>query len=150
MGYTTRFTGSISLSRKLTLKEAKRWLDTCEEIYEGDVSLKPNRPDSGYLQWVPSESLDGIVWDEGEKFYLYAEWLSWVIDKLIKPWDITANGKIGWSGEDAIDTGLIEVVDNDVIVTTTDALKVSSHSPLTRIKLAEMAIESIGEASDDT
>ena len=142
MGYTTSFMGCIALSRKLTLREAKRWLDVCDEISEGDTSLKPNTPAS-YLQWVPTETLDGIVWDEQEKFYRYAEWLQWVIDYFLRPWIIAANGVIAWSGEDVDDHGQIEVVANNINIIKHDALGVDYLRPLTRDKLADLAIESI-------
>ena len=142
MGYTTEFLGSISLSRKLTLREAKEWLDIYDGIFDSQPTSLDPRPD-GYLQWLPTETLDGIVWDGEEKFYDYPEWLLWAIEKFIEPQGIIANGVIVWSGEDADDHGQLEVTDNKIKTIRADKDNYSYLSPLTRIKLAEMAIKSI-------
>ena len=75
MGYTTKFTGCIKLSRALTLKEAKELLEIA------DLDRAEAREITGtdaYLQWVPTETLDGIVWDGNEKFYEYVPLLRWL------------------------------------------------------------------------
>jgi hypothetical protein len=69
MGYTTEFTGAIGLSRKLTMAEAKELLEIDET---GTITGIRE-----YFQWVPSETLDQIVWDGNEKFYKYTEQLEW-------------------------------------------------------------------------
>ena len=72
--------------------------------------------------WVPHydecEGTHAIIWDGGEKFYDYIEWLEYLIENFLEPWGITINGTVRWYGEDRGDEGKIIVVDNDV---TTEA-----------------------------
>jgi hypothetical protein len=67
-----------------------------------------------WCQW----RVDGnkLVWDGGEKFYDYVEWLNYLIAKFFKPWGYTLNGEIKWFGEDSSDLGIIVVVNNEVSV----------------------------------
>ena len=67
-----------------------------------------------WCQWTPEEDLGAIVWDEGEKFYNYVEWLEYLIDHFLAPWGIVVNGSVEWRGEDWGDTGTISVEDNEV------------------------------------
>ncbi|MCO5338561.1 hypothetical protein [Delftia tsuruhatensis] len=136
MGYTTRFTGALALSRALTMQEAKTLLEFNQEpdLIQGD---KPN----SYLQWVPSEDLSHIVWDEGEKFYDYNEWMTWLIRHL-DGIGIKVNGHLYWVGEDRTDTGEIAVIDSQMTVTPNKKAAMK-QKPLTLNKLGEMALEQI-------
>lgn len=138
MGYTTKFTGAIQLSRKLTMAEAKRIL----EINEEPKTLKDKKPNDGYMQWVPTESLDQIVWDENEKFYDYIPWMRWMCE-LLKSWGIAANGTLYWSGESAGDTGTILVKDNEVQAMEHTKPQPSQSGPLTLDALREMALDQL-------
>ena len=105
MGYTTKFTGCINLSRALTLKEAKELLEIA------DLDRAEAREITGtdaYLQWVPTETLDGIVWDGNEKFYEYVPLLRWLCGWL-KERGIEANGELLWAGDETDDRGRIAV-----------------------------------------
>lgn len=68
--------------------------------------------------WEISEDGTELMWDGGEKFYNYVEWLEWIINKFFNPWKIKANGTIYWYGEDREDLGKIKVRDNEVFVFT--------------------------------
>lgn len=85
----------------------------------GDV-VDYNRPPASqpglWCQWTASDAGDAIVWDEGEKFYSYVEWLEYIIKHFIAPWGYTLNGTVQWSGEDSDDIGHIVVADNVVRV----------------------------------
>lgn len=134
MGYTTKFTGQINLSRPLTMGEAKNLLEIRE-----DPDLAPGCPDS-YLQWVPTDDLAGIVWDEGEKFYEYVEWMRWLCDHLTML-DVRANGILVWSGEETGDTGTLTVTDNQVEISKGAKPPKAKARPLTLDRLARMALE---------
>ena len=67
-----------------------------------------------WCQWVPSDLGQHIEWDGSEKFYDYIEWLEYIIEKFLAPWGYVLNGSVEWKGEDYIDLGLIEVVNNKV------------------------------------
>lgn len=140
MGYTTKFSGTFNLSRPLTILEAKTLMD----IY-GEADANKVQEVFGvrtYLQWVPNETLDGIVWDGEEKFYDYEELLlaplGWLGERGIR-----VNGRVFWAGEDAKDTGELKV-ENSVLSSSRN-LKLSERSskPLTPAKLAKMALEMV-------
>jgi hypothetical protein len=84
--------------------------------------LDHNEPPEGqpglWCQWIAVEDDDAyytrIEWDGGEKFYKYVEWLEYIIEHFLKPWDRVLNGEVQWFGEDHGDTGIIVVKDNEV------------------------------------
>lgn len=63
-----------------------------------------------WCQWV----IEGneLVWDGGEKFYNYIEWLHYLIDNFFDPLGYELTGDIMWEGEDSDDCGTIHVVNN--------------------------------------
>jgi hypothetical protein len=70
-----------------------------------------------WCQWIPNEDGSAILWNGGEKFYNYVEWLSYIIDNFLIPWGYVLNGTVTWQGEDEEDRGIISVADNTVTVT---------------------------------
>ena len=142
MGYTTKFTGCINLSRALTLKEAKELL----EIADLDrAKVREITSIEAYLQWVPTETLDGIVWDGNEKFYEYVPLLRWLCGWL-KERGIKANGELLWAGEETLDRGHIVVSSNEVEVIEGQRIETKSGSPLTLKRLGEIALHQALEA----
>lgn len=137
MGYNTKFSGALKLSRALALTEAAVILEANEDP---DTITGPHP--SSYMQWVPSETLDHIVYDGNEKFYNYVEWLQWLLDHLIT-FGVTANGTLYWSGEDVDDTGTIEVVESVVTVNERESSARDSHTPLTLQALQAMALAAL-------
>jgi hypothetical protein len=84
-----------------------------------DVSIKNyNDPPVGqpglWCQWVPNADGTQIVWDGGEKFYYYVEWLEYVVSRFLSPWGYKLNGEVTWEGEDGSDRGMILAKDNVV------------------------------------
>lgn len=138
MGYTTKFTGSVSLSRALTIAEARVLL----EANEDNEATKALFGKNNYLQWVPTESLDAIVWDGNEKFYDYIDLMGDVCAWL-KARDITANGELYWAGESADDRGTLTVKDNEVTADKGATAKKRAGKPLSLSKLAEMALDQV-------
>lgn len=57
-----------------------------------------------------------IVWDEGEKFYNYVEWLDYLIKSFLIPWGYVLDGEVQWRGEDWDDNGTIRVENNVITV----------------------------------
>jgi hypothetical protein len=80
--------------------------------------LDYNEPPAGqpglWCQWTPSEDRTAIVWDGGEKFYSYGEWLEYLIEHFLGPWGYVLNGEMRWLGEADEDRGTIRVADNVV------------------------------------
>jgi hypothetical protein len=67
-----------------------------------------------WCKWAPSEDHTAILWDEGEKFYDYIEWLEYLIQHFLVPWGYVVNGEVHWVGEDDLDRGTITVRHNVV------------------------------------
>jgi hypothetical protein len=67
---------------------------------------------------VPNDDGTAIVWDGGEKFYEYVDWIEYLINNFLQPWGYVLNGEVEWFGEDRDDRGLI-VVDNNAVSTKT-------------------------------
>jgi hypothetical protein len=78
--------------------------------------LDYNEPPTGqpglWCQWVVDE--DSLQWNGGEKFYMYTEWLVYMIEHFFKPWGYTLNGTVTWQGEESADRGKLIVKDNNV------------------------------------
>lgn len=81
-----------------------------------DYNAPPEGQPGLWCQWVPSAEGDSILWDDGEKFYAYIDWIEYLVEHFIKPWGYKLNGVVYWTGEDNEDHGMIEIVDN--LVTT--------------------------------
>ena len=81
-----------------------------------DYNNPPAEQPGLWCQWVPTDDGYAIVWDEGEKFYNYVEWLEYLVKHFLAPWGYLLNGVVSWQGEDGDDVGRICVIDNDVTV----------------------------------
>lgn len=138
MGHTTQFSGSVKLGRKLTMAEAKELL----EIATSDEAEKLTGI-KAYFQWVPSQDLEHIVWDQNEKFYSYVEQLKWLCGDWLEQRGILANGVLYWQGEDTGDTGTITVTANSVVAHPADKPTTKSPKPLTMRGLQEMALAQV-------
>ncbi len=124
MGYTTYFNGEFKLDKPL-FPAHREILESLSKDSPPSSSVQahilstpilpndPDRPDS-WCDWIPSEDGTAIVWDEGEKFYNYVEWLDYIIAKYLAPWEYVLNGEVSWEGEDSDDFGIIKVVDNKI------------------------------------
>ena len=66
-----------------------------------------------WCNWCLGEDERSIVWNGGEKFYSYVEWMKYIVDELVdRGYNLT--GDINWEGEDECDTGTIMVRNNIV------------------------------------
>jgi len=86
---------------------------------DDDESVKEsNHPPAGqpglWCQWVPNNGGTAIIWDGGEKFYDYVDWIEYLIENFLKPWGYVLNGEVEWIGEDSNDRGMI-VIKNNVV-----------------------------------
>lgn len=85
--------------------------------YRGEQDIwGSNRYPSCYCQWVLSSDHSDLIWDGGEKFYNFVGWLKYLIAHFFKPWNVSLNGVIDWSGEDPSDSGTLVVTNNDITV----------------------------------
>lgn len=80
-----------------------------------------------WCQWTPNEDGTAIIWDGGEKFCNYVEWISYLIENFLEPWGYKLNGEVKWSGEERGDLGAITVKDNQVTVRKLEATSASQR-----------------------
>lgn len=76
----------------------------------------PKDQPSLWCQFIPSKDGKEIIWDQGEKFYNYIEWIKYLIIHFIEPWGYKLNGSVKWMGEDPRDVGIINIKDNQIEV----------------------------------
>lgn len=81
------------------------WKETGLQLMPYSV---PSRRQPGlWCQWIPTEDRTAIVFDEGEKFYRYVEWLEYLVKQFLTPWGYGLEGDVYWRGEAYSDVGLI-------------------------------------------
>jgi hypothetical protein len=92
-------------------------LDMGSRINRSDYIVDYNRVPPGvpglWCQWVVDDQ-GNINWDGNEKFYNYLEWLSFLMERYLKPWGYTLEGTVDWQGEDDDDFGRIIVSKNEI------------------------------------
>lgn len=80
--------------------------------------LDANKPPEGqpglWCQWIPNEEGTALIWDAAEKFYMYVDWLKYLIEHFFAPWGYTLSGEVTWRGQESEDRGTIHVKDNKV------------------------------------
>lgn len=108
MGYTTDFSGSVSIEPPLNDEErdfinkfsSTRRMERTKGPYFVDGTgmagqgrdkdiVNFNSPPDGqpglWCQWVISDDGASIEWDGNEKFYESPEWMAYIIDHFLKP-----------------------------------------------------------------
>lgn len=82
-----------------------------------DYNQQPRTQPGLWCQWIiPEDDYATIVWDGGEKFYSYVEWLEYLIENFLKPNGYIVNGTVYFDGEAPQDAGSIIVKDNVIDV----------------------------------
>jgi hypothetical protein len=116
MGYTTNFDGVFKFNKPLD----KTMIDFLIKFSETRHCSEENhnKPPLGqpglWCQWTPSSDGTQLVWDGGEKFYNYIEWLEYLIDNVLTPKGYKLTGDVRWRGEDFDDIGVISVKDSKI------------------------------------
>jgi hypothetical protein len=67
-----------------------------------------------WCQWITTDDGTALMWNGGEKFYYYTEWLKYLIDNFFSKWGYSLTGEVTWQGEECDDIGKIVVKDNTV------------------------------------
>lgn len=160
MGYTTDFDGEVTIEPPLNQDEidfltdfnqTRRMHRSGGPLYvkgEGPMGQghgpdqvhdhnQPGPDQPGlWCQWVPSDDGTFLEWDGGEKFYHPAEWMDYIVNKLLSPASRSyvdqhlgederlknftcnhfVNGEIYADGEDADDNWKLKVTNNIVEV----------------------------------
>lgn len=81
-----------------------------------DLNQPPSDQPGLWCQWVPSEDGTEIVWDGGEKFYDYQNWIVYIVKHFLEPWGYSISGSVAWEGEDPSDFGVLEINNNKIYV----------------------------------
>lgn len=81
-----------------------------------NYNMPPDTQPGLWLQWKFDDDKQTIIWDGSEKFYKYVEWIDYLIQKILKPNGYNVNGKVHYQGESRSDHGVIEIINNDIIV----------------------------------
>ena len=123
MGYDTDFRGSFAFNRTPP-RELDNLLGKLVKVRHDDDQRWP----SIYCQWKLDRDWNSrewvLIWDGGEKFYAYAEWLQLILDDIVEQnslndypeGDVKLNGTVRWRGENFDDIGYLEVSDNVLTV----------------------------------
>lgn len=78
------------------------------------IDYNDSGPQPGlWCQWIINDRNE-LVWDGGEKFYNYVEWLRYLIKNFFEPLGYELSGIVEYEGEDPDDFGRIVVSDNFV------------------------------------
>jgi len=78
---------------------------------EDESVTNGNRPPDSqpglWCQWEPSSDGNVIMWDKGEKFYGYVDWINYLCERFLTPWGYTLDGSVRWQGEESDDYGTL-------------------------------------------
>lgn len=112
MGYTTQFTGHLTITPRVKPEDneaydfaigSESWAQAGGEDHPG-----------AYNQWTIKKYGTVLAWDNGETFYHYTDWLVWLCARFFAPRGYMINGRVEWQGEEFDDIGVIEVKGNAV------------------------------------
>lgn len=127
MGYTTTFTGSVTVDPPLNAEEIAFLQEFAATRHEGRSCDTPGI----WCKWVPSDDGSTIAWNGLEKFYQSSEWMQYLIDRFLAapkgrkpkrrgPVGLTRNhvlnGSFTATGQDGA-VWTIDVTDNAVVTT---------------------------------
>ena len=79
-----------------------------------DYNTPPRGQPGLWCKWTPNKIGTAIHWSGAEKFYDYVEWLEYLLQHFLVPWDYVLNGAVHWVGENDSDRGTITICHNRV------------------------------------
>jgi len=136
----------------LTLKQVEKKYGVEGEFYGTDsysedktiinVNQSPAPQPGLWCQWMMDEDKQTIDWDGGEKFYEYEEWLTYLIERILKPRGYKLSGSVYWSGEEDEDTGEIIIKDNVMTVKSALVFYLTDEEKKKVTKLVNSYLES--------
>jgi hypothetical protein len=81
-----------------------------------DYNTPPSTQPGLWCQWTPTEDGKGIEWDGGDDFYCHAEWIVYLVNKILAPNGYVLNGTVHRVGEEEGDKEKIIVKNNKIYV----------------------------------
>ena len=79
-----------------------------------DYNNPPPSQPSLWCQWIPTKDGKSLIWNGGEKFYNYVEWLNYHMENFFIPWGKSLTGAVFFQGEEQNDNGFIVVRNNKI------------------------------------
>lgn len=79
-----------------------------------DYNCPPRGQPGLWCQWTVTSDGTQLVWDKGEKFYDYREWLTYLLEHFFRPWGRSVSGTVRYAGAQLGDVGDI-VLQNNVL-----------------------------------
>lgn len=67
-----------------------------------------------WCAWTPNDDGTAIEQDGSEKFYMWDDWLIYLVETFLKPWGYSIDGEVEWAGDEADDRGTIYAKGNRV------------------------------------
>ena len=115
MGYTTKFTGKLDITPRLTMEHYAEYSEMVDRIWDACKENRPEGAPDSYLQWEVTKDGYHLRWDGNEKFYDYEKWLRWVANQWFAPRGYTLSGSLRWKGEEGDDRGTLTVSTDGVV-----------------------------------
>jgi hypothetical protein len=81
-----------------------------------DVNLPPGKQPSLWCKWRVNDRGNRLEHTGGEKLDRYVEWLDYIVEHFFSPWGVRIDGSVRYEGEELIDAGTIEIIDNRIEV----------------------------------
>ena len=124
MGYSTDFTGRITVKPTLNADLQTKINKFCEERHDSNTDVYAGFP--GFwcdLMVTSDEEASYIWWNGNEKSYDMAAWMRVVIDNFLAAKGFTCNGEMEAQGEENSDRWLLKVTDNKVTTHQADHIE---------------------------
>ncbi len=159
MGYSTDFSGQFDIDRPVDKKTADV-LRAIKEIRRDPKNRIFDAMPDTWCQWELSEENDALMWDGGEKFYAYVEWIKFIVTFILEPQGYKVNGEVQWQGEENEDMGIIRIEDNKFSIgkaviswefedSQSETIDVDGTPPVVRQLYDRIANQNLLEDSDD-
>lgn len=113
MGYTTEFSGKLTIDPPLDMDLIEKINEFCEERHGGPADIFPGIP-GFWCDWKVGEDGDKIYWNGSEKSYNMDKWLELLIKEFIAPAGSVVSGRLLAQGEERNDVWLLVADKNRV------------------------------------
>lgn len=113
MGYTTEFSGKMTISPPLQPHMVETVNLFCEERHGGPMQVYEGMP-TFWCDWEVSEDGSKIYWNGSEKSYYMDRWLALLIKRFIAPQGSIVSGRMLAQGERTGDVWVLACKDNIV------------------------------------
>ena len=122
MGYRTQFFGRFTLNALPPAEVIVKLRGLEDYLPDRNSAADIGMPNS-CCNWRLTKDCRHIEWDDSEKFYYYAEWLEYIVSRILVPAKVTLIGEVQYQGDDATDQGSIKIKNNKVVKTEIEVVK---------------------------